>query len=454
MIEDAQVRILFIAMEFPPVNTTGVFRSLKFTKYLRDHGVTPIVLTLDTSDAESIFGASVDSDLVTDLPQGLQIIRLRCQPAAPSQARPLRTFLRIYFSLEDNIAKRWRRSIWERIPAIINQYRPHAIYVSLPPFSAGRLAVAIAQKFHLPLIVDMRDGWSSWRVGPFGSWLHYRLVVRRERAIFEAAVAIITVTHQLASIFARTHTTIPASRIHVITNGFDVELRLPAKIEIPQRPSESRIVIGYVGSFYYHPEQRRAHFTPWWRKRLHRKLQYSAVKEDWLYRSPFFFFRALSRLFEQNPELRDRIRFEVMGTNASWLSKMAEDFGLRANCVFYPRSSYADILRFQERCDAFLCTSVKVPDSDDYAIASKTFDYLRYGKPIIGFVTRGAQREFLQECGLGLVVDPDDVSAGTAMLERILAGGFDLRPNRVFLERFHRRELAGQLAEIVKRSVA
>jgi hypothetical protein len=451
-IERKGLPVLFIAMEYPPVNTTGVFRSLKFTKYLSEYGVIPIVLTLEASDASEIFSAKVDSALSSDVPENLNIIRIPCASRPARRMPRLRNFIRIYFSLEDDIARRWRREIWRRIPDLIEQYQPEVVYVSLPPFSAGRLAVAIAHRFRLPLIVDMRDGWSSWRVGPFGSWLHYRMVVRRERAIFEAATTVVTVTSQLATVFAHTHENIPKSKIQVITNGFDNELQLPAVIDVPLRASDSTIVIGYVGSFYYEPEQHRAHFTPWWRKRFHRKLQYSAVKEDWLYRSPFFFFRALNRLFERKPEFRDRVKFEAIGANAPWLTAMAAEFDLEGNCAFHPRSSYARVVQFQERCDSFLCTSVKVPDGEDYAIASKTFDYLRYGKPIVGFVTGGAQREFLMESGLGLITDPDDTEAGSRVLEQLVEGDFRLTPNATFLARFHRRELAGELAAIVKKA--
>jgi len=443
--------ILFIAMEFPPVNTTGVFRSLTFAKYLPDYGVKPIVLTLDTSDGSEIFGAEVDTELGSDLPPNIEVIRISCAARQSRQTSRLRKFIRIYFSLEDDIARRWRSEIWRRAPALIMRYRPRAVYVSLPPFSAGRLAVELAQRFRLPLIVDMRDGWSSWRVGPFGSWLHYRLVVRRERAIFKAAASVVTVTRQLAAVLGRVHENIPFSRIQVVTNGYDNELKLPAKIDVPLRAAESSIIIGYVGSFYYEPEQRRAQFTPWWKKRFHRKLQYSAIREDWLYRSPFFFLRALAQLFERRPEFRRRVKFEVMGTNSPWLGEMAAEFGLQDNCAFHARCSHANVIQFQKRCNAFLCTSVKVPDGEDYAIASKTFEYLREAKPILGFVTRGAQRDFLIESGLALISDPDDTEGGSRVLEQLVIGDFRLTPNATFLARFHRRELAGELAAIVKR---
>jgi hypothetical protein len=451
---DPALTVLFLAVEYPPLNTAGVFRSLKFTKYLPSYGVKPIVITLDSSAASTIFGCGSDPALLDDIPEQVEIIRVECGDIGIQSTGRIRRFLRIYFQIEDAIGRAWREPLMQRVSALIEKHRPQVLYVSLPPFSAGRLAMAIAKRHRLPLIVDMRDGWSQWRVGPFASWLHYYLTVRRERALLNAAAALITVTRQLAAMFAHTHPRIPVQHIQVIPNGYDFELCLPQKIEIARRDAASRVVIGYVGSFHYEPDKRQAHFTPWWRKRLHRKLQYSANKEDWLYRSPHFFMRALARLFERRPELQAVVAFEVMGSNASWLTEMAEALGVGRNCTFHDRASYAEVLQFQARCDAFLCTSVKVSKGEDYAIASKTFDYLRYAKPILGFVTRGAQSEFLAESGVSLLCNPDEVDESSYALERLVQGDFVLTPNIEFLARFHRRVLTSELADTIKRVAA
>ncbi len=442
--------ILFLAIEYPPLNTAGVFRSWKFAKYLPSFGIKPVVLTLDEGNATTLFGGVEDSSLLEDAVDGVEVIRVKFDRLESHARGSLLRFLRVYFQIEDRIGRSWRRSLMRRLPDIVEKYKPRAIYVSLPPFSAGRLALDIARRYQLPLIVDMRDGWSQWRVGPFASWFHYYLTVRRERALLLAASLVVTVTQQLATMFARTHSAILGSDIRVITNGYDFDLSLPDTIEVPSRATSSHILIGYVGNFYYEPEKYLAHMTPWWKKRLHRKIQFSSIKEDWLYRSPYFFLRALSHLFERRPEFREMVRFEVMGVNAEWLREMSANFGIADCCTFHPRSRYADVLRFQEQCDAFLATSVKVPDGEDYAIASKTFEYLRYGKPIVGFVSRGAQRDFLLDSGVGVLCDPDNVEASTRSLERVIDGGFALQPDLRFLSRFHRRELALELARAIR----
>ncbi len=59
--------VLFILMEFAPVNTTGNFRSLKFIKYLGDYGIKPIIVTFIAEEAAIFFNAKIDIDLLNEL---------------------------------------------------------------------------------------------------------------------------------------------------------------------------------------------------------------------------------------------------------------------------------------------------------------------------------------------------------------------------------------------------
>jgi glycosyltransferase involved in cell wall biosynthesis len=445
------INVLFIAMEFAPVNTTGAFRSLAFTKYLRSHGINPVVVTLPEEQGVLAFSAKVDPHLQRELPPDLDLVRLPCEDGTlyygtRYHRTRLRRFLTYYFSVEDGIGSRWRTQLDAALPDIIARYRPKAVYVSMPPFSAGRVAAGVAARYSLPLLVDMRDGWSEERVGAFYSWLHYWLTLRRERRIFARAERVVTVTPQLAQRFSKRHPRLRTEKFQVITNGFDFELTLPDVLTTASASNNCPFVIGYVGTFYYTPELRDSYFTPWWRRRLHRTLQYSPVKEDWLYRSPFFFLQALRRLLDLRPDLRGRVQFRVLGSNPTWLDEMAQALEVREFCEFRGRGSVADVRRFQSEVDALLCTAVKVLGGEDYCLASKTFEYLRAGKPLLGFTPRGAQRDFLKRSGLAVLVDPDDADAGAFAIERLLSRGYEFRPNHEFLQRYHRRVTTEQLA--------
>src|SRR5205823_5749930 len=105
--------------------------------------------------------------------------------------------LRRLFSLGDGIGRRWEPHldrVWDRVVA---ESKPAAVYVSIPPFSVAPLAVKLARRSRLPLIVDFRDHWSQWCASPNPTWLHYQLILRLERHCLEQAQAVIGVTGQL-----------------------------------------------------------------------------------------------------------------------------------------------------------------------------------------------------------------------------------------------------------------
>ena len=63
------MNVLFVAFEFPPAATAGVYRSLKFAKYLPEFGVTPIVVTIDEASTRNILQWPLDASLLEDLPR-------------------------------------------------------------------------------------------------------------------------------------------------------------------------------------------------------------------------------------------------------------------------------------------------------------------------------------------------------------------------------------------------
>ena len=445
------INVLFIAMEFAPVNTTGNFRSLKFVKYFNSFGINPFVITLDVESAQKIFkSAKVDKSLLDDLPSGTEIYRIPCEDPDKYYSGKFRTFLTIYFSIKDNIAKRWEKNLMNKIEAIIEKHNPKAIITTLPPFSAGDLAAQHSGRFKLPLVLDMRDGWTKWCISPYGSRLHYYLTYLEEKQIFKRASAITTVTNQLADVFKETHKDVDPQKFHVVTNGYDTDLNFEndEEIEIGRHDNNVEFNIGYTGAFYYSPKGRRDMFLPWWKKRFHRILQYTPVKEDWLYRSPYFFFKTVRQVLDNNPDFKLRIKF--IGEKPDWLAPMADEFNLADICDFYGVLSHEESLEVQKNLDAFLCTSVKVIGGFDYVLASKTFDYVRYKKPILGFVTEGSQREFLDKSGLGFICDPDKIVEASKELGRIIRGGFSMKPNISFLNSYKRKNRAGEMASVIK----
>ena len=199
-------------------------------------------------------------------------------------------------------------------------------------------------------------------------------------------------TTQLVRDLQHAHPGVDAAKFHIVPNGWDEAESTPL-VHAPRQP-DGTFIIGHAGRFYYSPEKRAAVMEPWWRKSPAHWLQYTPRREDWLYRSPYFFFRAVRRLLDWRPELEGRLRLKFAGDVEDWFAAQVAEFRLQAVVEHVGRLSHEACLAFEARCDALLVTSVKVPASRDYCIAGKTFEYLTMGRPILGIVTAGGAAGF------------------------------------------------------------
>ncbi|MGD9804359.1 MAG: glycosyltransferase [Hyphomicrobiaceae bacterium] len=432
-----------IALEFAPVQTTGAFRSIDLARYLPEHGIDPTVLTIEPDYAAQTFGAKRNDALLSGLPSTVRVQHL--QPAValdPRSETPLARWLRMFGNLDDTFFKRFERSLREQVSIGANGSSFDAVYASLPPFGAGRLAELASRLLGKPLILDMRDAWSAFEQGPSMSYAHHVAKVRGEARALASATAVITVTDRLADLFRFSHPSVPSNRFHVVPNGFDGPLFESEKI--PPQQIRDEFHIAYVGTYYYQPRQRRT------LRRPHTLLQYSPGQEDWSYRSPLYFFKAWRELAKRDPDTARRIRFHHIGNVPSWLEPMLSAHGLASQSKLWgslPKHEVAPVL---DGMDAQLATSMKRIAGGDYCLASKTFDYVKARKPILGFVTEGSQKDFLVQSGGAIICDPDDAAASAETMRRLVLGELpSLELNVDFLNRFHRRNAARQTAMII-----
>lgn len=445
------MKILFFAFEFPPLASPGVRRSQKFAKYLAESDVEPVVITTDLAGFKQAFGDyPVDETLLGDLPSHLEVERIPFVRRRAIRTGRLAEWSRIFFSLVEDIAEQWRPELERALPAIIAKHRPAAIYVSIPPFCMAALGCEIGQKYNLPVILDFRDAWSQWRISPYGSWFHYWLTLRIEGHSLRAAKMLVCTSEQTKADFLYVHPEIPESKLSVIMNGYDEPVDSWA---LQPTIAGEKFVIGYVGSFYYEPASRAAMMLPWWRKRPNRMIQYAPRQEDWLYRSPLFFFRAVAELFKIHPTLRTMLKIRFAGHKPGWIDSQVAETGLHDVVEFVGRLDHPSVLRFQHACDALLITSSKLIGGKDYSIAGKTFEYFSIRKPIIGFVAEGAQKELLRKSGMSLLCDPDTPRKSADQIAALMEGRVELCPDADFLHRLHRRELSKRLASIIKSAV-
>lgn len=437
-----------ICVEFAPVNTTGNYRSTKFVKYLKEFDITPIVITFTVDELLKSFPLSkIDNSLIDELPTNTIIYRIKPKDITKYYSNKLKKFITIYFDYKDKLAKVWRQELYKQIPNIIKEHHPNLIYVSLPPFSIGKLASEIASDFNLPLVVDMRDPWTLWGHGPFASFFHFKLTKNEEKLIFKKASKIICATEVLREDFISLHNKIDKKKFVTITNGFDYDLDLKKyNIDFKQK---DKIKICFSGSFYYSPERRDNMFKKWYQKRINRWYQYVYRKTDWRYFSPYYFFKILNEIKSINFELFNKIEVHFIGNKPEWLQDMINEFGLNEKCIHHGFVMKTEIDKLYNEMDMFLITTVKVYGGKDYTIASRVFDFIKFPIPVLGLVCEGAMKDFIENSKIGFTIEPDSNSASNKLID-LLTSNIEINPNYEYLSKFHRKVLTSKLADLFK----
>jgi hypothetical protein len=436
--------ILFIAFEFPPLSRGGVHRPLAFVKYLPQSGINPIVITLDEESYPDVFETyGYDQLLGKEIRDRIDLVRVKSDKAA--NLSKFQNFLSIYFTIHGNETKYWESGFYDAVDLAVKKFSPKAIFATVPPFSVLPLASGIAKRYKLPLILDFRDAWSQWRTVPYGTVFHYWRTLQMEGKYLREADAILATSEQTLSDFKKLHNNVTAGKLHYVPNGYNGSLKAWRPIQVGKK----EFVIGYVGSFYYSPGAREQMLQSRWRKRGHRILQYIPHKQDWLYRSPYFFFKSLQQLNISDPALGSRIKIRFAGKIHDWLKDMIKSFGLETQVELLGTISHTESLAFQESCDSLLITSAKQIGSKDYSIAGKTFEYLQMQKPIIAFVCEGAQKDILEKGGTALICNPDNKDESMKLLSGLFNGTINLQPDLEFLKGLSREVLSRKLANII-----
>lgn len=432
-------QVLFIAYEFPPVNSGGSARPYKFCKHLPNHGIDPLILTVQPA----LQSGSVDTNNSSKTIDNLKIFRTRISPKSKWSAFTSETY---YLNIVDDTFKRWKRYFLAELDKIMKEHRPLVIFVTAPPFSIVDCLPIIKKKYQLPVILDLRDAWSLWNTTPYASKLHYLLTKSREKKSLQYADLVLTTSDQTRLDLINLHKNENlASKIHTIANSFDTPILEPS-IKVSQKAT---INIRYVGSFYFNEHSHQLMFSKWWQKKPYQWFQFSPRKENWLYRTPHFFFLAIQKLIAEKPEWESRIQIEFAGKTPEWLKKMVESMKLQRMVKFVGWLSKDKSMRFQQEADYLLLTSSKVEGGRDYSIAGKTFEYFNTMKPIISFVCQGAQKDILKSSGLSLICDPDDSLESSRSMSELFESKIKLTPDIPFIQKYSSSSTTQQLAKLI-----
>ncbi|QCK14793.1 glycosyltransferase family 4 protein [Mangrovivirga cuniculi] len=381
--------ILIISYYWPPSGGGGVQRWLKFTKYLPEFGVNPVVFT-----PENPTFAFKDESLLKDIDNELEVIKFpiwepyKLLPGKSDSEKKAgqafdnknRTLLQeMIVWARGNLIVPDPRVFWVK-PSVkfLSQWlkdRNIDLIISTgPPHSMHLIGEKLSKKTGIPWIADFRDPWSEWHQLKHLKVSAPVLKIHRmyEKKVFKNAKAVITVSPGMADDLGR----LGATNVKVISNGFDHE-------DIPERLNElspEKFLISYVGTI-----------------------------DD--LRDPKPFLEALKQWLEEHPERIEETEVRIHGIiSESFFGDMLTDQTLKDVVKIGKYLSHDEVFDLVGRSAALLLLLSKFSNSKGF-LTGKLFEYVASGRPIIGVIDEnGDAAELIRDGECGWVADPDDIN--------------------------------------------
>ncbi len=422
-------KVLVVAYYFPPLGLSGVQRTLKFIKYLPHYNWHPTVLTVnpgnyfarDVSLLKEVESLNIPV-IRTDSFDPTQLFGRKNADVSPVAKMPrewIRKSLNLgsqFFLLPDNKIG-WKRKAIRAGAECLKREKFDLIFATAPPYTDFLIGRQLKKISGLPLVIDYRDAWVDnpyhFYFTPFHRWFHQRL----ESRVLRAADKVITINRRIKELLLKRYPFLQYQDVQIISQGFD-----PADFDLnglAPRSKTERMRITYSGTFIDK-------------------------------RTPKYFLRALSKLFQQWPDLRSRIEACFVGHFREENMKLVAKLGLQDVVMVVGYVDHTECVRYLASSDV-LWLIIGKGKGEDMMSTGKLFEYLGARKPILGCVPEGVARNTIEDSGAGIIVDPMDIdaiaSAIKTLYERYESGTLK-GPKEEYVEKFDRKRLTADLARI------
>jgi glycosyltransferase involved in cell wall biosynthesis len=364
-------KVLLIAYHFPPLGGGGVFRTLKFTKYLPEFGYQPHVLTV----MNPMYRIK-DPTLIGEIPPSAKVYRTFSfeQSILRAPRRLLGINLKWFYVPDENIG--WLPSAVRQGEKIIKKANIDIVYATAPIFTSFLIGFLLKRKTGKPLVVDYRDPWTQNIFLEYPSKLHRRIDDKLEKFVLETTDHVIVTSdpmkHRLVEKYPFTK-----GKIDTITNGFDPE----DFKNLTVKKDKEKFVIVYTGSLYG--------------RRTGEK-----------------FFMAFRELIEANPELETKIQVLITGLISKQDAFCIEKFGLKNVIKLLGYRSHKESLSLMANADVLLLImsleEVCNAKIGTLTIPGKVFEYLGVKRPILAIVPPGPAADIIRSTKTGVIVSPQD----------------------------------------------
>lgn len=403
------LNVMIVSAYFPPANSPGVHRVIRFARQLTEDAWPVSIITMDPSYFDT--RANNDETLLERIADGVTVHRtkvfrglrkiveiregLRRITKTPMvERRPMRA------STADTPL---RRGAWQGIrewlidivqfpdPDIgwywyalrqgvemLKKTRVDVILSTAPPHTSHLIAARLSRRFNIAWVADFRDPMA--RIPFYWSRkdkkLKKALWERLEKRIVAEADAVILNTDRMKTEFDTVYGEKVSQKLYCVSNGFDSELF--EKYNSIEPPQGDCLIITHAGSLYGS-------------------------------RNPTALFEALALAISQGLIPKDGIRLNLLGSYVrAWgLPEKVEELKLGSVIKLQAPVPHGECLKAMAASHVLL---VIQPESI-IQVPAKLYEYMALRRPILALAPEGAVGDLVREGNLGILVPPTNVDA-------------------------------------------
>jgi glycosyltransferase involved in cell wall biosynthesis len=346
----------------------GVQRIVKFLKYFDYSRYEVTVLTVKES-----FFYTTDNSLIEEVPSCVRIVR-------SGSLDPFRLIYLIrdfFFKIKTSKASNDKytessdrirrvamsvfipdsRLLW--LPfAILKLWHLHRIkpidllISSMPPFTSGLIAALFKQWMKVPVVLDFRDAWTNNAYLPEMGAIYSRLNHKMELHCIRRANGVVFINPALASYYKHKYAVDLPQYLTIIRNGYDPDDFKGIDLK-KKTAAKKKLAIGMMGTV--HSQGNR----------------------------PLTLLKALKKLCDDNPEIRSKVRFVLLGKWAADFLKIAELESIGDIIEFIPYLPHKEALKTASGFDLLSLSIEEDFPGSSIVTPGRIYEYLRLKKPVL-----------------------------------------------------------------------
>ena len=423
-------KVLIITYYWPPAGGSGVQRWLKFSKYLRDFEIEPVIYTID-NPSYPILDKSSESEIPKDLEILKQAIfepnsmlsffgRNNKKESAgflnpnPTFFGSIIQYIRANYFIPD-ARKFWIQPSVNFLSNYLENNHIDAIITTGPPHSMHLIGLELKKKLGIKWISDFRDPWTE--IDYFQQLPLTKKATKKhqdlEQEVLIKSDMVVVVGETMKEKFLQ-HT----KRIEVLTNGFDtIE-------DLSTQKLDEKFSITHVG----------------------------LMNSD---RNPTILWEVLNEISNTNLNFKNDLRIKLIGKLDDAVIQDLKVFD-HNTIETIPYLDHKDVGKYQASSQILLLSINEVPSAKGI-ITGKIFEYLQAKRPILAIGPEdGDAAMILKNTNAGTIVG---FKNKTVLKATILNLYKDYKEGVLFvksvnIEQYHRKNITSQLAEVIKKVVS